>query len=133
MTLVVAPVRYPLTNHSKATVETAIQVARDRDADLSVVHINLYQENRRVTRSALREAVEASVSGLPRTRYVVTQGLLVEESILDEVVAQDADVVVIGSKQVGRWRSMIQRIVDDVDVERFLREELDCEVITADR
>ncbi len=43
--------------------------------------------------------------------------MLVEETILDEVAAQDADIVVIGSKQASRWRRMIRRLVDDPDVD----------------
>ena len=36
----------------------------------------------------------------------------------------------IGKKQASRWRRMVRRLVDDPDVERFLREELDCDVVT---
>ena len=87
MTLVVVPVRYPLSAHSRATLE--------------------------------------------RARYVVRSGFLVEETILDEVASEAADYVVIGGKQRSRWRRMIRRLLDDPDVEGFLRRELDCEVITA--
>lgn len=132
MTLVVVPVRYPLSEHSRATLETAIRVAEEHDADLTVLHVNLYQNSHRVTRAELREAVQGAFGRLPRTRYTVASGLLVEETILDEIVGLDADVVVIGKKQASRWRSMIQRITDDTDVERFLREELDCKIVTAE-
>jgi len=132
MSLVVVPVRYPLSEHSKATLETAIRTAEEHDADLTVLHVNLYQNSHRVTRAELRDAVETEFGWLPRTRYSVTSGLLVEETILEEVVALDADIVVIGKKQAGRWRSMIRRLTDDTDVERFLREGLDCEIVTAE-
>ncbi len=131
MTLVVAPVRYPLSEHSRATLGRAIEVARARDADLTVLHVNLYQDSSRVIRSDLKRAVERAFDDLPRTRYVVRRGLLVEETILEEVATQEADVVVIGKKQVSRWRAMIRRLTDDPDIERYLREELDCEVVTA--
>ena len=133
MTQVVVPVRYPLTEHSRATLAEAIRIADERDADLAVVHVNLYQQGGRVTRRTLKAAVEEAFGHLPRTRYVVRSGLLVEETILEEVAAQKADVVVIGQKQASRWRSMVRRLVDDADVERFLREEVDCEVVTARR
>ena len=131
MTQVVVPVRYPLTDHSRATLAEAIRVADEREADLSVLHVNLYQQGRRVTRGQLKSAVEKAFGHLPHTRYVVRSGLLVEETILEEIAAQKADVVVIGKKQASRWRSMIRRLVDDADVERFLRNEVDCEVVTA--
>jgi nucleotide-binding universal stress UspA family protein len=133
MSLVVVPVRYPLSEHSRATLETAIRVADEQDAALTVLHVNLYQNSHRVTRAELRDAVEAEFGRLSRTSYSVTAGILVEETILEEVVALDADVVVIGKKQAGRWRSMIRRLTDDMDIERFLREELDCEIVTAQR
>lgn len=131
MTQVVVPVRYPLTAHSRATLAEAIRVAEERDANLTVLHVNLYQQGRSVTRGQLKEAVEAEFGYLPRTRYVVRSGLIVEETILEEVLAQKADVVVIGKKQTGRWRSMIRRVIDDADVERFLQDEVDCELVTA--
>jgi nucleotide-binding universal stress UspA family protein len=130
MPQVVVPVRYPLSENSRATLAEAIQIADEEDADLTVLHVNLYQNSHRVDRTELKRAVEQSFGHVPRTRYVVRSGMLVEETILDEVAAQDADIVVIGSKQVSRWRQMIRRLVDDPDVEQFLREELDCEIVT---
>lgn len=132
MSRVVVPVRYPLTKHSKRTLETAIEVARDRDAELTIFHVDLYQEGRSVTRSELKRAVERVIGPLPNARYVVRSGFLVEETILDEIAAEEADVVVLGRKQVGRWRSTIRRLVGDPDIESYLRNELECEIVTAD-
>jgi len=132
MTQVVVPVRYPLSEHSRATLERAIEIADERDAALTVIHVNLYHDNRQTSRSQLRESVEREFGQLPRTRYVVRNGLLVEETLLDEIAGADADVVVIGKKQVSRWRKMIRRLVDDPDIERFLRTELDTEVVTVE-
>jgi len=131
MTKVVVPVRYPLTEHSKATLATATDIATERDAQLVVLHVNEYQTNGSVRRADLKDAVEEEFGPMPTTRFVVSKGLLVEETLLDEVVQEDADVVVIGKKQAGRWREMIRRLVDDPDIERYLREELDCDVVTA--
>lgn len=131
MPQVVVPVRYPLTEQSRTTLAEAVRLADERDGDLTVLHVNLYQSSRSVTRSQLRDAVEQEFGTLQRTRYMIRSGLLVEETILDEVAAQGADVVVVGEKQVGRWRSIVRRLVDDADVEGFLRKELDCEVVTA--
>jgi nucleotide-binding universal stress UspA family protein len=130
MTLVVVPVRYPLSRHSRATLAEALRIAEERDADLTVLHVDLYQEGQEVTRTALKRAVESEFGSVDRARYVVRRGFLVEETILDEVAAENADVVVIGSKQVSRWRRTFSRLLDDPDIDRFLREKLDCEVIT---
>ncbi|WP_075936784.1 universal stress protein [Halosegnis longus] len=131
MTRVVVPVRYPLSAHSRQTLETAIDLARDHDAELTVLHVNLYQNDGRVTRRELRRAVEQSFGSLDNARYVVRSGFLVEETILDEIVGEDADYVVIGRKQASRWRRMVRSLVDDPDVESFLREKLDAQVVTA--
>ena len=132
MTQVVVPVRYPLSDHSTATLARAIDIAEQRDAQLTVLHVNRYQDGGRTTRGDLKDAVEAQFGRLDRTRYVVRDGLLVEETLLDEIAAEEADVVVIGKKQAGRWRQMIRRLIDDPDIETFLREELDCDVVTAE-
>jgi nucleotide-binding universal stress UspA family protein len=130
MTQVVVPVRYPLTDHSRATLEEAIGIASEEDAALTVLHVDLYQDGRQVTRSQLKSAVEGEFGRLSNTRYSVRKGLLVEQSILEEIAAEEADVVVIGKKQVSRWRQMVRRITDDPDIEEFLRSRLDCRVVT---
>jgi len=130
MIRVVVPVRYPLSNRSRSTLAEAVRIADEREAFLTVLHINQYQDNRRVTRSQLRDEVESAFGELARARYAVRKGLFVEEAILEEVAAEEADVVVIGKKQAGRWREMVRGLVDDPDIEAFLRQELDCDVVT---
>ncbi|WP_435095241.1 universal stress protein [Halarchaeum sp. P4] len=131
MTTVVVPVRYPLTRHSRATLRAAIDIAEERDAGLTVLHVDLYQDERHVTWSDLKHAVERSFGQLPHARYVVRRSFLVEETILDEVAADDADVVVIGTAQVSRWRRALRSLLGEPDIEAYLREKLDCELVTA--
>jgi len=130
MTRVVVPVRYPLSKHSRATLSEAIRIATEREAELTVLHVDLYQESHGVTRAELKRAVEAAFGPQERTRYVVRRGFLVEETILEEVAADEADIVVLGSKQASRWRQMLRRFLDDPDIESYLREKLECTVIT---
>ena len=131
MQQVVVPVRYPLSERSRATLEEAIGIAEEREAVLTVLHVNLYQDNGRVTRRQLREAVERAFGTIQNARYVVRRGLLVEETILEEVAAGNADVVVVGKRQASRWRRMMRRLTDDPDIEGYLKNELDAEVVTA--
>lgn len=132
MTLVVVPVRYPLSDHSKRTLERAIAIANERDAALTILHVNLYQNGKKANRTDLKEAVERSFGPLENARYVVRSGFLVEESILEEVAAEGADVVVIGHKQAGRWRRILRRLTDNPNIDRYLRNHLECEVITVE-
>ncbi|GGL52996.1 universal stress protein [Halocalculus aciditolerans] len=130
MTRVLVPVRYPLSDHSKRTLEAAIDVAEERDAELTVLHVALYQDDGHVTRTALKHAVERAFGRLTDVRYVVRRSFLVEETILDEAAAEGADVVVIGSAHVSRWRRALRRLVGTPDIESYLKEKLDCEVVT---
>ncbi|WP_435333216.1 universal stress protein [Haloarchaeobius sp. TZWWS8] len=130
MERVVVPVRYPLSKHSRRTLEAAIDIARERAAALTVLHVNLYQNSRHIDRLELKDGVEEAFGPLENTRYVVRSGFLVEETLLDEVAAEGADVVVIGNKQSGKWRRMLQKLVDDPNIDQYLREHLDCEVVT---
>jgi nucleotide-binding universal stress UspA family protein len=130
VTGVVVPVRYPLTEHSKRTLSEAVRVAEARDVALTVLHVNLYYRGREVTRADLGRAVESEIGRPSCARYVVREGLLVEETILEEVAATEADVVVIGHKQAGRWRRMLRKLTADPDIEGYLREKLDAEVVT---
>ncbi|EMA67483.1 UspA domain protein [Halorubrum aidingense JCM 13560] len=132
MTLVVVPVRYPPSSHSEATLREAVRIAEERDADLTILHVDLYQNSGGVSRSSLKREVERRLGRLDRARYVVRRGFLVEETILEEIIAEGADVVVIGSKQAGRWRRMVQKLLSDPDIDTYLRSELDCTVITVD-
>jgi len=131
MTRILVPVRYPLNENSVTTLREAVRLARERGADLTVLHVDLFHDGKNVSRRDLELAVEEEVGGLENVSYVVCRGLLVEETILEEAAAEDADVVVIGSGQAGRWRRMLRRVTDDPDIERFLQTELDVEVVTA--
>lgn len=132
MTLVVVPVRYPLTNHSQRTLERAIEVAKERDASLTILHVDLYQTGRKVRRTDLKNAIEERFGRIDNARYVVRTGFLVEESILDEVAAEDADAVVIGTRQASRFKRLFQRFTDNPDIDRYLRTHLECDVITVE-
>jgi nucleotide-binding universal stress UspA family protein len=130
MALVLVPIRYPLSKHSKATLRAVADRARESEASLVVLHVTPYHANGDVTRRDLKRAAERVVGCLPNARYLVRLGFLIEETILEEVAAEDADVVVIGRSQASRWQRILRRIADDPDVERYLRQELDCEVLT---
>jgi K+-sensing histidine kinase KdpD len=130
MPRVVVPVRYPPNEHSLSTLREAVRIAQDEAAELTVLHVDQFHDSSSVSRRQLKRACEPHVDGLETVSYVVRRGLLVEETILEEIAAEEADIVVIGKGQAGRWRRMIRRLLDDPDIERFLEEELDCDVVT---
>lgn len=129
MTHVLVPVRYPLSENSRRTVETAVEVAREREADLTVLHVNRSDLDRRVTRTMLKTAVER-VIGEVDARYIVRRGPLIEETILEEVTAEEADVVVVGRGRTGLIGRLIRLLFDEPDVETYLRNRHGGEVLT---
>lgn len=129
METVLVPVRYPLSDHSIHTLSEARDIADERDAELIVLHVNLYQNGDRVTQRELKRAVEATLGTLSNGRYVVRRGFLVEEGILEELAAANADVAVIGQKQLGRWRRALNRLRSDPDIATYLRNRIDCEIV----
>lgn len=130
MTRLVVPVRYPLTERSKRTLSEAFSIADDNDADITVLHINLFQNSRKITPANLQQAVETVFGRIPYTEYVIRPGFLVEETIIDEVTGENADIVVIGQLQSSRWRRILRRLVPKPDIEATLNDRLDCSVIT---
>lgn len=129
---ILAPVRYPLDDRSRGTLERAVAIAGERDDELVVLHVDLFQDSKDVSRTALANAVDELVADVPTT-YVVRQGFLVERSILEEAANQGVDTIVIGRTGVGRLRRTMRRLIgNDPDIEGFLRENLDVEIEVAE-
>lgn len=130
MTTVLVPVRYPLSSHSIRTLRRAVEIAEEQDAELIVLHVNLFQNGRGVTRSELKRAVETELGEpVANVRYSVTRGFLVEETILEEVASEEADIIVMGHKQIGRWRRAFHRLLNDPNIATFVEDKVDCEVV----
>lgn len=113
--------RYPLSENSRRTVETAVEVTRERGGELTVLHVNRSDLDRRVTRTMLKTAVERVIGDEPNVRYVVRRGPLVEETILEEVTEAAADVVVVGRGRSGIIGRLLRLLFDEPDVETYLR------------
>lgn len=128
MTQVLVPVRYPLTDNSRRTLHSAIDLAEERDAELTVLHVNTSDLDRRVTRTMLQTAIERAVGELPHARYIVRYGALVEQTILEEVTDGDADVVVLGESRTGIVGRILRQVFDEPDVEAYLRDRHDGEI-----
>ncbi len=129
MGTVLVPVRYPLSQTSRHTLEQAIGIAEEREAEVIVLHVDLFQNGDHVTRTDLKREVEQVVGRVPRARYVVRRGFLVEEGILEELADSVADVAVIGQKQLGRWRRALNRMRSDPDIAEYLQDRIECEIV----
>ncbi|MFW5984482.1 MAG: universal stress protein [Halobacteria archaeon] len=131
---VLVPVRYPLTDNSRRTVERALEIRReeDEDVDLIILHVNLFQNERKATRRELRREIDNKFD-ISNASYTVRKGFLVEEAILEEAANRGVDLIVIGRTRSGRLRKALRRLMrNDPDVENFLRQNLDVRIEVAD-
>ncbi len=125
------PVRYPLNGHSRETLEHAVEMA-DGDDEFVVLHVNLYQSSNDVSRRDLRRQVQNAVGEIDAT-YVVRKGFVVEESILEEALNSDVDVVVVGRNRSGKLRRAMRRMVgNDPRIEEFLDRNFDARIEVVD-
>lgn len=131
--MLLVPVQFPITADSKRTISRAVELtARLDDPHLYVLHVNHLYGGKPVKRYELQRAVEAAIGHLPHASYHVRDADLLEEAILDEARQQDADYVVIGHSQRARWRRMLaNRLGTAIDLEAFLPQHLDAEVVVA--
>lgn len=130
MDRIVAPVRYPLRGYSRETLAEAVRLADEHDATLTVLHVDSSPSGHRVTPRDLEAAVEATVGPLPRAHFVVRDGLIVKELLVDEITAEGADTVVVGGERGGLLGRLYHRLVGDPNIDGYLRRRLRCEVIT---
>jgi nucleotide-binding universal stress UspA family protein len=126
---VVVPVRYPLSPGSKRALSEAQSVAAERDAEIVVLHVDLYQNGRKVRRSKLQAAVEAEVGPIPGAEYVIRSGYLFIETIREEIETQDAETVVIGRGRDAIWRRGLSRLVGRRSLAATLSESVECSII----
>ena len=80
-----------------------------------------------VTKKELRKTVQAEF-GTISANYIVRDGFLVEEAILDEAIRLDVDHVVLSERRYAAWQQRLRDILDiGVDIEAIVEEHLDVE------
>jgi nucleotide-binding universal stress UspA family protein len=108
VTTTLVSVRYPLTDDSHRTISRGLDHTAGDDS-LIVLHVALLQNGDSITREELRAAVEAEFGELP-AHYVVRQGYVLEEAIVDEAARQSADRVIVGKTKRGRIRRRLGQL-----------------------
>lgn len=110
-TVVLVPIRYPLTDESSRTLAVAGRVAEDaQPAVIRVLHVNLMQFNEDIQTVELTRAISSVLDGVEAS-VTTRRGFLLEEVILEEAEGTDADVIVVGSDRGPRWRRFLRRVV----------------------
>lgn len=122
-TIILVPVRYPLTNQSARTLAAAGRLAHDNaPADLRVFHVNLYQTGDHTQTIDLTQAISSTLDGVEAS-VTTRQGFLVEEVILEEATQIEADIVVVGTSNQATWRRLLRRLLqNDPNISSFLRD-----------
>ena len=116
-------VRYPLTADSYRTIQRGRELTDDGES-LIVLHISLLQNGERATRSELQAAVEDELGEIG-AHYIVRQGYVLEEAIIDEAARQHADRVLVGKTKRGRFRRWVGQLLGLYpDLEAALTENL---------
>ena len=128
MTILV-PIRYPLTDESTRTLDEAGRIAAEHeDADVVVVHVDRFQHNEATGTVELSHAISAVLDDV-HADVVTRRGFFVEEVILEEAEALEADVIVVGAKQTPLWRRLLRRLLgDDPAIGSYLEAETDDDV-----
>lgn len=123
VTTILVPIRYPLTDQSAQTLAAAGRLAHEHaPAELSLLHVNLYQTSDNTKTRDLTRAISSTLDGVEAT-VTTRQGFLVEEVILEEAIQIDADIIVVGANQQAKWRRLLHRLLgNDPDVGAYLRE-----------
>lgn len=123
MTTTLVSVRYPLTADSHRTITRGLEYVDDDDS-LIILHVTLLQNGERITRQELQDAVESSFEDIS-AHYIVRQGYVLEEAIIDEAARQNADRVLVGKTKRGRIRQKFGELLGLYpNLERELAESL---------
>jgi nucleotide-binding universal stress UspA family protein len=109
VTTTLVSVRYPLNTDSRRTIQRGLDHVADEDGSLIILHVTLLQNGDRLTRQALQNAVEAEFGEIP-AHYIVRQGYVLEEAIIDEAARQTADRVIVGKTKRGRIRRRLGQL-----------------------
>lgn len=111
-TRVLVPIRYPITGQGAKTLAHAEKVAQDCEGErveILVLHVNVIQRNGKAQEGEIRQAVRAIMDETPFT-VITRRGFLLEETILEEARANQANTIVVGANQAPRWRRLVSRL-----------------------
>lgn len=132
MTTTLVSVRYPLTETSQRTIRRGLEYADDDDGSLIVLHVSLLQNRQRLARKVLQSAVEREFGTIP-AHYIVRQGYVLEEAIIDEAARQEANRVIIGKTKRGRIKRRLGHLLRLYpDLKAALERNLDATLIIVD-
>ncbi|OKY77220.1 MAG: Nucleotide-binding protein UspA family [Candidatus Methanohalarchaeum thermophilum] len=126
---ILTPIRFPIKYQNKRTLEKAMELSKEHEAELVILHVNLFQNGDTITEAELMREIRDKVGNFEAS-LVIKEGFLVEESILEEIVRVDPDLVVVGRKEKSVWNKITRKFMGTKRVDHFLKENCECEVIS---
>lgn len=112
-TTILVLIRYPLNDESARNLAIASRLATQQaPADVLVLHVNLFQTNGNIQTEELTHAISAVLDNVEAT-VLTRRGFFVEETILTEADAVNADVIVVDADRKAMWRRVIRRLIRD--------------------
>jgi nucleotide-binding universal stress UspA family protein len=120
---VLIPVQYPLTTTNKRAIQHGMELIQGTDnPELMIFHLNELQSGPGASRKRLREAVETEFGDVDAS-YVVRDGFLTEEAIIETALHYDMDWIVLSEGRRNRWRRLFEEFLAiDHDPERMIKE-----------
>ena len=108
---ILVPIRYPLTEQSRQTLESAVELASThKSAHLIVLHVDLFHRGKRVRANEIKRAIGAVLKPATAT-VLVRRGFILEDVILEETLHNEVDVIVIGESQHSSWKRWLNRVL----------------------
>lgn len=124
---ILTPLRFPIVDQNRRTVERAGAIAREHHGELVVLHINLAEYGRQVSEDQLEDEIQEEVGGLD-VGYLVREGEDLEGALIDEIERLEPDIVVMGERDESEWERDLARSTGEMDLDEYLRDRYDCEI-----
>lgn len=117
------PVPYPLTDTNEGTIRRGLNLASEHEnPELLLFHLNELQTDQRIRRKTLRNAVESACGEIDAS-YVVRDGCLIEEAIIEETIRLEMDYLILSRRRRNRRRQLLREILElDRDPDRLIEE-----------
>lgn len=129
---VLIPVQYPLTETNERAIQRGIDIVTGHNnSELVVFYMNEIQKSHRIGRKELRDAVESEFEDL-EANYVVRDGILIEESIIEEAIRLGIHSIILSKHRRDRWQRLLEEVFGaNQNPEQFIRNHagIDVEVI----
>lgn len=105
---VLVSVQYPLTKTDKRAIQRGWDLVEGReDTELVIFHLDQVLNDRRISRQELRTAVESVGSDI-EANYVVREGIVAEEAIIEIAVEYEMDRIILSPQRRKRWQRLLR-------------------------